>query len=66
MPFVSLPSRKLEVHYEAAGQSVAWFNELSSVRDIVTRLTDETLTALNDMRGLLQRQPEHVGVPQAL
>jgi len=32
--------------YEAAGQSVAWFNELTTVREIVERLTGEAKAAL--------------------
>lgn len=35
--------------YEAAGQSVAWFNELTTVRDVIGRLCRETELAL---RGL--------------
>ena len=39
--------------YEAAGQSVAWFNELTSVREIVARLVAETEEALADMKRTL-------------
>jgi NAD(P)H-dependent flavin oxidoreductase YrpB (nitropropane dioxygenase family) len=54
--------------YEAAGQSVAWFNELTSVQDVVTRLTNETRAALDEMRGLLQSrtEPQFAGSPQVL
>jgi NAD(P)H-dependent flavin oxidoreductase YrpB (nitropropane dioxygenase family) len=44
--------------YEAAGQSVAWFNEPTSVRGIVTRLVHETESALEDMRTLLACRSE--------
>jgi len=36
--------------YEAAGQSVAWFNELTTVEKIVARLVDETHAALAEMQ----------------
>ena len=36
--------------YEACGQSVAWFNELTTVGDIVERLAAETRAALDAMR----------------
>ena len=39
--------------YEAAGQSVAWFNELTTVRGIVERLNAETLAALEKMKQVL-------------
>jgi NAD(P)H-dependent flavin oxidoreductase YrpB (nitropropane dioxygenase family) len=39
--------------YEAAGQSIAWFNEPVTVREIVDRLIRETEEALDDMRALL-------------
>ena len=39
--------------YEAAGQSVAWFNELTTVKAVVKRLTQETLAALDEMRRQL-------------
>lgn len=39
--------------YEAAGQSVAWFNELTTVRAIVERLNAETLVALEKMKQVL-------------
>jgi NAD(P)H-dependent flavin oxidoreductase YrpB (nitropropane dioxygenase family) len=39
--------------YEAAGQSIAWFNEPTSVREIMDRLVRETEAALDDMRALL-------------
>jgi NAD(P)H-dependent flavin oxidoreductase YrpB (nitropropane dioxygenase family) len=42
--------------YEAAGQSIAWFNELTSVKDIVARLTRETQAALDEMSGLFARR----------
>lgn len=42
--------------YEAAGQSVAWFNELTSVREIVARLERETLEALDTMQRNLSPQ----------
>jgi NAD(P)H-dependent flavin oxidoreductase YrpB (nitropropane dioxygenase family) len=42
--------------YEAAGQSIAWFNELTSVKDIVARLTRETEAALDEMSGLFARR----------
>ncbi len=35
--------------YEAAGQSVAWFNELTTVEEIVARLVHETQAALAAM-----------------
>jgi NAD(P)H-dependent flavin oxidoreductase YrpB (nitropropane dioxygenase family) len=38
--------------YEAAGQSIAWFNELTGVKDIVARLVRETEVALQDMNSL--------------
>ena len=40
--------------YEAAGQSVAWFNELTTVRAIVERLTAETRAALDEMQRTLK------------
>lgn len=40
--------------YEAAGQSVAWFNELTTVEAIVARLTTETRAALDEMKHLLE------------
>ncbi len=40
--------------YEAAGQSVAWFNELTTVADIVERLVRETGDALDEMQRSLQ------------
>ena len=39
--------------YEAAGQSIAWFNELTTVRDIVERLLDEAAASFENMRGLI-------------
>lgn len=39
--------------YEAAGQSVAWFNELTTVREVVERLDAETRAALENLRGAL-------------
>jgi len=39
--------------YEAAGQSVAWFNELTTVGEIVARLVAETHAALEDMKSAL-------------
>ena len=36
--------------YEAAGQSIASFNELTNVQDIVSRLVRETNAALDEMR----------------
>ena len=39
--------------YEAAGQSVAWFNELTTVNEIVKRLVDETHAALEAMKSNL-------------
>jgi NAD(P)H-dependent flavin oxidoreductase YrpB (nitropropane dioxygenase family) len=36
--------------YEAAGQSVAWFNELTSVREVVERLCAEARAALEQLR----------------
>jgi NAD(P)H-dependent flavin oxidoreductase YrpB (nitropropane dioxygenase family) len=36
--------------YEAAGQSVAWFKELSTVRQVVQRLIEETEAALAELR----------------
>ena len=38
--------------YEAAGQSIAWFNELTTVRSIVERLNAETQAALANMDRL--------------
>lgn len=35
--------------YEAAGQSVAWFNELTTVREVIDRLARETREALEAM-----------------
>jgi NAD(P)H-dependent flavin oxidoreductase YrpB (nitropropane dioxygenase family) len=35
--------------YEAAGQSVAWFNELTTVREVMERLARETREALEAM-----------------
>ena len=43
--------------YEAAGQSVAWFNELTTVRAIVERLTAETRAALDEMQRTLKASP---------
>ena len=44
--------------YEAAGQSVAWFNELTTVEEIVARLVDETHAALAAMQiNLAVRRP---------
>jgi len=40
--------------YEAAGQSVAWFNELTTVAEIVGRLVKETRSALEEMELMLQ------------
>lgn len=39
--------------YEATGQSIAWFNELRSVEEIVQRLLAESETALGDMKTML-------------
>jgi NAD(P)H-dependent flavin oxidoreductase YrpB (nitropropane dioxygenase family) len=36
--------------YEAAGQSVAWFSELTTVRQVVQRLIEETEAALGEFR----------------
>ena len=38
------------LRYEAAGQSIAWFNDVRSVAEIVERLVGETVTALADLR----------------
>jgi len=35
-----------ELVYEAAGQSIAWFNTLTTVEDIIGRLARETRAAL--------------------
>ena len=40
--------------YEAAGQSVAWFNELTTVGEVVARLARETEEALAHMRRTLK------------
>ncbi len=40
--------------YEAAGQSVAWFNELTTVGEIVARLARETEDALAQMQRTLK------------
>jgi NAD(P)H-dependent flavin oxidoreductase YrpB (nitropropane dioxygenase family) len=40
--------------YEAAGQSVAWFNELTTVGEIVERLALETRAALDEMEHQLR------------
>ena len=37
--------------YEAAGQSVAWFNELTTVQEIVARLVRETEAALTALHA---------------
>lgn len=50
--------------YEAAGQSIAWFNELTSVEDIVARLARETEAALSDMNNLFGR-PSPIDVRSA-
>lgn len=42
--------------YEATGQSIAWFNELRTVEEIVLTLIDETETALRDMTSMLSSQ----------
>ena len=39
--------------YEATGQSIAWFNELKSVDEIMQRLVAESETALSNMNQLL-------------
>lgn len=39
--------------YEAAGQSIAWFNELRTVSEIVDHLVAETESALEDMAAML-------------
>ena len=39
--------------YEAAGQSIAWFNELTTVRSIVERLNAETYAAPARMKQIL-------------
>lgn len=44
--------------YEAAGQSVAWFNELTTVRAVVERLANETRAAFEEMRGNLGLDPK--------
>ncbi len=40
--------------YEAAGQSVAWFNELTTVKAVVDRLVTETRAALQAMKNTLE------------
>ena len=40
--------------YEAAGQSIAWFNELTTVRAIIDRLVAETSDALGAMTTMLR------------
>jgi NAD(P)H-dependent flavin oxidoreductase YrpB (nitropropane dioxygenase family) len=40
--------------YEAAGQSVAWFNELTTVDQVVARLLNETRAALDEMKRTLK------------
>jgi hypothetical protein len=40
--------------YEAAGQSIAWFNELTTVRDLMERLVRETHAALTEMQSVLK------------
>ncbi len=42
--------------YEAAGQSVAWFNELTTVAAIVERLKTETRAALDEMKRNLKEE----------
>lgn len=44
--------------YEAAGQSIAWFNELTNVRDIVSRLVRETNEALDEMRVVFAQRAD--------
>ncbi|MDF2366705.1 nitronate monooxygenase family protein [Sneathiella sp.] len=39
--------------YEATGQSIAWFNELMTVEEIVQRLVSESNAALSSMSDLL-------------
>jgi NAD(P)H-dependent flavin oxidoreductase YrpB (nitropropane dioxygenase family) len=38
--------------YEAAGQSIAWFNQLTTVREVMERLRRETRDALAALRSL--------------
>lgn len=38
--------------YEAAGQSIAWFNELTTVAEVMQRLDEETTAALADLARL--------------
>jgi hypothetical protein len=40
--------------YEAAGQSIASFNELTTVREVMERLVLETHAALTAMQGVLK------------
>lgn len=40
--------------YEATGQSIAWFNELRSVEQIVQQLIAESEFALKDMNSMLR------------
>ena len=40
--------------YEAAGQSIAWFNELTTVRELMERLVRETHAALAQMQAVLK------------
>jgi len=39
--------------YEATGQSIAWFNELMTVEEIMQRLVSESNAALKNMSNLL-------------
>ena len=36
--------------YEAAGQSVAWLRQIEPVSDVMARLVNETLLAIESMR----------------
>ena len=40
---------------DAAGQSVAWFKELTTVRESIGRLTEDTRSALGAISTLLAR-----------
>lgn len=40
--------------YEAAGQSIAWFNNLRTVEEIVAQLISETNTSLGEMKAVLE------------
>ncbi len=51
--------------YEAAGQSIAWFNELTTVSDLMQNLISDTYSALDAMQRAVVLDPASEHMPRS-